>query len=67
MEPLHERLARLRAADALDEEGRITLLRVAKSLAAQVAKEGDSGEPAVPKGAAVACVARLSAKRGRRR
>jgi transcriptional regulator with XRE-family HTH domain len=58
------RLDLLDAYDTLDEEGRITLLTVARSLAEQA--KGKRGTVS-PKPAAAACVTPLTAVRGRRR
>ncbi len=58
------RLDLLEAYDTLDEEGRITLLTVAKSMAERVKSKR---EPVSPKPEEAACVTPLAAVRGRRR
>ena len=61
------RLDLLGAYDTLDDEGRMTLLRVARSLAAQAANKGESDESIPVKPAAVACLTSLPVKKARRR
>jgi transcriptional regulator with XRE-family HTH domain len=58
------RLDLLEAYDTLDEEGRITLLTVATSMAERVKSKR---EPVSPKLEEAACVTPLAAVRGRRR
>ena len=60
------RLDLLDAYDTLDEEGRATLLKVARSLAEQATTERRTSAPTSPKSAA-ACVTPIAAVRGPRR
>jgi transcriptional regulator with XRE-family HTH domain len=61
------RLDLLEAYDTLDEEGRTTLLMVARSLAEQAATKRGADTPFSSKPAAVACVTPLAAVRRPRR